>query len=170
MTDEERYDGITRREVLKKGAILGGALVWATPMVQTVGMAAAGAQTAPEPSPRECAFILSYEYTTPDETTSYGTGPVPAGLPFRFSWIVCNCGTVALTPVRVTVKIDGITEALFNHGRLTPSGSEKCGSADGSDGPLAAGNYTLRFEIEATSEAPGNPVVNFAQDFALVVS
>jgi hypothetical protein len=30
--------GLTRRELLKKGAILGGALAWATPTVQIIGM------------------------------------------------------------------------------------------------------------------------------------
>lgn len=30
--------GLTRRELLKKGAVLGGALAWATPAVQLVGM------------------------------------------------------------------------------------------------------------------------------------
>jgi hypothetical protein len=37
--------GLTRREALKRGAMLGGALVWAIPVVQTVGMTAAMAQT-----------------------------------------------------------------------------------------------------------------------------
>ena len=41
--------GITRRELLKRGAVLGGALVWATPVVQTIGMRAAFAQsTSPD--------------------------------------------------------------------------------------------------------------------------
>lgn len=36
--------GLTRREVLKKGALLGGALVWATPVVQAIGIQPAHAQ------------------------------------------------------------------------------------------------------------------------------
>lgn len=31
-------DGLTRRELLKRGAVLGGALAWATPAVQLIGM------------------------------------------------------------------------------------------------------------------------------------
>ena len=46
--------GITRRQALKRGAILGGALVWATPVVQVVGMRPALASV---PSGL-CPFIL----------------------------------------------------------------------------------------------------------------
>ena len=37
-TPGDQLGGITRRQALKRGAILGGALVWATPVVQVVGM------------------------------------------------------------------------------------------------------------------------------------
>jgi hypothetical protein len=43
VTDQQQ-SGITRREMLKRGAIFGGAVVWATPVVQTVGMRRALAQ------------------------------------------------------------------------------------------------------------------------------
>lgn len=49
--DEDQVEpgsGITRREVLRRGAILGGAVAWATPVVQVVGMRPALAQ-APSP-------------------------------------------------------------------------------------------------------------------------
>lgn len=47
MSDSEiqREEGLTRREVLKKGALLGGALAWGTPVVQVIGMRPALAQT-----------------------------------------------------------------------------------------------------------------------------
>ena len=38
-------DGLSRRDLLKRGAALGGALVWVTPIVQVVGMRPAFAQT-----------------------------------------------------------------------------------------------------------------------------
>ena len=47
--------GITRRDLLKKGAVLGGAVVWVTPIVQSVGMGRAFAQA---PSP--CTPGISY--------------------------------------------------------------------------------------------------------------
>ena len=34
-------DGLTRRELLRKGAILGGALAWSIPTIQTIGMSPA---------------------------------------------------------------------------------------------------------------------------------
>lgn len=42
---DDQPTGITRREALRKGAILGGALAWATPVVQVVGMKPAFAQS-----------------------------------------------------------------------------------------------------------------------------
>ena len=47
--------GITRRDLLKKGAVLGGAVVWVTPIVQSVGMGRAFAQAV---SP--CTPPISY--------------------------------------------------------------------------------------------------------------
>lgn len=47
---ENESQGITRRDLLKRGAALGGAVVWATPVVQTLGMGRAFAQV---PSPPE---------------------------------------------------------------------------------------------------------------------
>ena len=49
--------GITRRDLLKKGAALGGAVVWVTPIVQSVGMGRAFAQA---PSPTPCDPGISY--------------------------------------------------------------------------------------------------------------
>lgn len=43
---EESNQGITRRDLLRRGAVLGGAVVWTTPVVQTLGMGRAFAQTA----------------------------------------------------------------------------------------------------------------------------
>jgi hypothetical protein len=45
---EEIHEGLTRREVLKKGAKLGGTLLWVAPVVQAVGMSPAMAQVASE--------------------------------------------------------------------------------------------------------------------------
>ncbi|MDQ3574429.1 MAG: hypothetical protein M3378_02810 [Actinomycetota bacterium] len=41
--------GLTRREAMRRGVVAGGALLWVTPMVQTVGMSRAGAQQASPP-------------------------------------------------------------------------------------------------------------------------
>ena len=45
---EDVGSGISRRDAIKKGAIVGGAVVWATPVIQAIGITPAGAQI---PSP-----------------------------------------------------------------------------------------------------------------------
>ena len=42
----ETNSGITRRDVLKRGAIAGGAVLWAVPVVQVIGMSASHAEAA----------------------------------------------------------------------------------------------------------------------------
>lgn len=42
--ETQQQTGLTRREVLKKGAVLGGALAWGAPVVQVIGMRPAMAQ------------------------------------------------------------------------------------------------------------------------------
>ncbi len=52
---EQEKSGLSRRDFLKRGAALGGAVVWATPVVQMIGMHPALAQ---ETSPT-CNFIYA---------------------------------------------------------------------------------------------------------------
>lgn len=54
----EGIRGITRRDALKRGAALTGALAWATPIIQVVGMRPALAHT---PSPEFCHVHLTGE-------------------------------------------------------------------------------------------------------------
>ena len=42
----ETNSGITRRDVLKRGAVAGGAVLWAVPVVQVIGMSASHAAAA----------------------------------------------------------------------------------------------------------------------------
>lgn len=49
--------GISRRDLLKRGAALGGAVVWATPVVQTLGMGRAFASTASPTGGKEISYI-----------------------------------------------------------------------------------------------------------------
>jgi hypothetical protein len=48
MAENETSQGLTRREMIKRGALLGGTVMWVTPVVQTVGMSRA---LAASPSP-----------------------------------------------------------------------------------------------------------------------
>lgn len=51
-------DGLSRRELLRRGAIAGGALAWAVPTVQTLGM---GRALAAEPSGGCVLYCIKYE-------------------------------------------------------------------------------------------------------------
>lgn len=57
MTDS--HHGLTRRQLLKRGAALGGAVAWATPVVQVVGMRAAGAQETSDPCATYCIKLVT---------------------------------------------------------------------------------------------------------------
>ena len=49
--------GITRRDLLRRGAVLGGAVMWTTPVVQTLGMGRAFAQTASPTGGKDISYI-----------------------------------------------------------------------------------------------------------------
>lgn len=57
MGETHSENGISRRELLKKGAVLGGAVAWATPVVQTLGMGRAFAQTASPTGGKDISYI-----------------------------------------------------------------------------------------------------------------
>ncbi|NND03067.1 MAG: hypothetical protein HKN91_09790 [Acidimicrobiia bacterium] len=63
---------ITRREMLKRGAVVGGTVLWATPVVQTIGMGAAYAQV---PSPSCGVYCISW---SPTSTTNPVGGWMPS--------------------------------------------------------------------------------------------
>lgn len=48
--DQEQRKDLSRREVVKRGAVVAGTLVWATPVVQTVAMSSARANGSPPPA------------------------------------------------------------------------------------------------------------------------
>ena len=60
-------EGITRREALKQGAKLTGAILWVTPVVQSVGMSPAFAQVT-SPVDRECTvwYAIKIDPSDPD--------------------------------------------------------------------------------------------------------
>ena len=54
---ENKGEGISRRDLLRKGAVLGGAVVWATPVVQTLSMGRAYAQIASPTGDKDISYI-----------------------------------------------------------------------------------------------------------------
>ena len=65
MIAESQQQGISRRDLLKRGAALGGAVVWATPVVQTLGMGRAYAQSASPPDISYIALLISCDGGNP---------------------------------------------------------------------------------------------------------
>jgi hypothetical protein len=98
---EEHTQGLTRREVLKKGAVLGGTVLWVAPMVQAIGMSPALAQT---PSETSCCLKIQTPITI--STTSY-----PLGTTVKFPFILENCSTH-----KSDFDIDTYTERLLVEG------------------------------------------------------
>jgi hypothetical protein len=58
MVHSDQPGDLTRRELLRRGALLGAAVAWTTPMVQLVGMSPADAKT---PSPGCLRYALKWE-------------------------------------------------------------------------------------------------------------
>ena len=100
---EETTEGVSRRNVLKKGAIAGGALVWATPVVQSFGGAAFGQDRPPE-SPRCTATIVADAI---DISSSGGGGITPTNRPVTFTLqILTDCGDCEATSLTVVWKVN----------------------------------------------------------------
>ena len=63
-SSDDTRSGVTRREAIKKGAIVGGTVMWVAPLVQTVGMSPASAQTvSPQPGACVCTGTNSFDVT-----------------------------------------------------------------------------------------------------------
>jgi hypothetical protein len=68
MEVEGTAQGIGRREALKRGAALGGAVVWATPVVQSISMSKAFGQAASPPVRLQGISFIEFRFTCADGT------------------------------------------------------------------------------------------------------
>lgn len=68
---EDTSTGISRRDLLKRGAALGGAVMWATPVVQTLGMGRAFAQTASPPATGQDISYIGINVDCPGTSGDY---------------------------------------------------------------------------------------------------
>jgi hypothetical protein len=88
--------GSTRRELLKRGAVAGGALLWATPVIQSLDLRAAAAKAGtkqPSPSTTEdkAPIVVETTTTTPGERPPYP----PAGLAIQhLDFLFASAGVV----------------------------------------------------------------------------
>lgn len=105
------HESATRREILKRGAVVGGGVLWVTPVVQTLGM---GSAYAAPVSGSTCGMTLTYEgcsvvWSPSDDYRRFSFKIyIPAG---------CDCN-----PLPVDYKVYLIVGGLVNS--TSPIGSE----------------------------------------------
>lgn len=131
MDQQQTQTGVTRRDLLKRGAALGGAIVWMTPVVQTVGMAPAFAQ--------DCSPLCCLEIVSVIATQGSDQHDVTATIVFR------NCGCETAQAIAITIERDDGTGFDFQttdpEGNLDPG---EDGMTDLSQTNLGTGTYTYR--------------------------
>lgn len=103
----EESQGITRRDLLRRGAVLGGAVVWSTPVVQTLGMGRAFAQTASPTGDKDVSYaVISWECDGAVKKVKW-----EPGVGFSTQGALPDCGNIGGTyassvPTGLTVEID----------------------------------------------------------------
>ena len=93
-TMETQNSDITRRDLLKRGAIVGGVTLWATPVVQVVGM---GRAYAKDVSPDCSRYCLKWNFDDNQETTELTctTGGISAHRVWTNNWEEIGSGAGA---------------------------------------------------------------------------
>lgn len=86
---DPQTSGLTRRELLKRGAALGGALVWATPVVQMIGMSPALASHVSD----LCICIKLSECSNDATFGTLGRPDNPGNCASGFDSFPVNCDT-----------------------------------------------------------------------------
>jgi hypothetical protein len=141
---EEQKQGLSRREVLKKGAMLGGTVLWVVPVVQAVGMSPAMAQV---PSETSCCLKIV-------DLTAQGVAGDGGSNDVSINITVQNCGThstdfdvyVELQRLQVISGTPDPTTAvgLANIPFLDLAPAEQKGPNSVNDFDLADGVYVYR--------------------------
>ena len=120
---------ISRRDLLRKGALLGGSVLWVTPVVQTIGMGRAFGQTElVSPGGERC---MSVDLLPTGPTLDDGT--VENDNKYIFAMRVCNCGAIRIDDIFIKLEVvslsveggtptnPGITWVTANIGSLEPA-------------------------------------------------
>lgn len=143
MDENESRQGITRRDALRRGAVVGGALVWTAPVVQSLAHPAF-AQTAGTEAPQQVCGRLTgggqgSVVTSPDRQVNYGIGqlfcaavnytepPGPPALVVNYLSTTGQTVTFKLTSYSSTCSGDGeragSPDAEFNRIDIVGSGT-----------------------------------------------
>ena len=151
--DEVNDQGITRRDLLRRGAALGGAVVWTTPVVQTLGMGRAFAQsTSPEGGKDISYIVIQWDCGDGLKHTKWESGSWQAGALPDCADQVGASSTASSSPVGITIdSVSGpcasitVSDAYAN---CTVSAFLKAGSSQSTTDPcqmrsLAVGTQTV---------------------------
>lgn len=148
---EIESQGISRRDLLKRGAALGGAVVWATPVVQTLGMGRAFASTA-SPTGTAISYIAitwscdggqTYNFSKNEANGSpNGTWePSPGTIPGCEGLLPGHDGATKVDePSEFTINYDGNCATIVVDGGLT--GCEINFVAKGGQEPCVTGSLS----------------------------
>ena len=137
-----RQDGLSRRDLLKRGAVVGVAVAWTVPVVQVVGMTAAHADSPRAPNvpppnnpPPPVNTTPPTETAQPPAKTPNKSAPVPAHSPNQS--VSQGSGALAQTgtdyPVGATVGI-GTAAIALGAGALTAAQLMKKRQVDAASG------------------------------------
>ena len=126
--------GLTRRETLKRGAKLGGAVLWMTPVVQAVGMRPAFAQRV---SPGACDFWYAIKIERVGNTTAPrclditgGSNPpgqcLDVGAASPEATLAGGCGHITTIVIAPEDALDDTWRVTLEEGCEFREGSGRC--------------------------------------------
>lgn len=104
-TQNDTSSNISRRELLKRGAIVGGVTIWVTPIVQAVGMGAAYAQDVSPGCTRLCMMWVASRNEETSDTTCAAGGAHPI---WTNTWRKFSPGTGLRPPSILTCPDDAV--------------------------------------------------------------
>jgi hypothetical protein len=130
----EPSSGITRRELLKRGAIVGVATLWVTPIVQTVGMGRAFAQDTSE----QCLYYcIVWQPSEPGAPSNWAVSGGDKCLP-------CRADTVAGLPPDIEYFTVVYDEVERTYTVTYPEAYELALSGDPTPDDLVNGSAAIR--------------------------
>lgn len=134
--DTPDQSGLSRRDVLRRGAVVGGALVWTTPLVQSLA-GPAFAQAVPSRRIDEnCDEIFQFKMDGTFTTFSNGAAPdcVPTGYNKDALNFVSPSGVIPNNHGTIRISVQGRTATITIPSSCTLlDGQAKAGSINGAN-------------------------------------
>ncbi len=125
---------INRRELLKRGAVAGGTVLWATPVVQTIGMGTAHAAT---PSPTCTIYCLEWKPLTGTSAGGWDVGDGEHCLP-------CPADALDRLPPDIDEFTVAYDDAAHSYTVLYPDSYSLVATGDPTPDDLVNGSAAIR--------------------------